>query len=114
MTANPPRLTSVAALAACLGLSGLAPAAGADTLFLRDGAVITGKYAGGDLHTVRLMVAGTVRDYPVDQVRDMVFGDTRTQAAGPAATNAQIVSTGDDPRAVRIRLVGQTQKPVSN
>src|SRR5271170_6583496 len=57
----------VLALAVCAALT-LAVAASADTLTLKDGRVIKGKYIGGTAEAIQMEVNGTVRSYNMNDV----------------------------------------------
>jgi hypothetical protein len=73
------RFLVVLALAALL-----VPAALADTLELKDGTVIQGKYLGGTQTNIRFSVKGEVKLYPVTDVLAITFGSA-TGSTGAAA-----------------------------
>src|SRR5712692_3320107 len=52
----------------CAGVLAFALGASADTLELKDGRVINGRYLGGTQSQVRLLVDGKVQLFPVDQI----------------------------------------------
>lgn len=58
----------------------------ADTLELKGGRVVNGKYMGGTQTQVRFQVGGKIELYPVEDIVAITFtGDTRAAAAEPAA-----------------------------
>ena len=66
-------------VAMALALPGLA-----DTLELRDGRVVQGKYAGGTQSNVRFIVNGEVRLYPVKDVLAITFTEPEPAPAAPS------------------------------
>ncbi len=56
----------------------------ADTLEMKDGRVIQGKYMGGTRLNIRFLVDGQVQLYPVADVLALTFGTTTGAAAAPA------------------------------
>ena len=67
------RLTSLFALIGALMCSSLLFASTRATLTLKDGSTLQGSYAGGDVSTVRLEIAGDVRKIPVTDILSIVF-----------------------------------------
>ena len=65
----------------------------ADTLELRDGKVLTGKYLGGTQSQIRFEVAGKVEVIPVDQVLAITF-TTEARPPGEATSGAVTVPAG--------------------
>jgi hypothetical protein len=65
---------------AIFGILSLAAGAVADTLQMRDGRVIQGRYAGGTQSHIRFVVNGTEELFAVKDVADLTFTDT---ASGP-------------------------------
>ena len=58
----------------------------ADTLELKGGRVVNGKYMGGTQTQVRFQVGGKIELYPVEDIVAITFtGDTRAATAEPAA-----------------------------
>ena len=72
----------LAALAVCAALA-LAVSASADTLTLKDGRVIYGKYIGGTADAIQMDVSGTVQTYDVRDVRSLTR-DSNPPPAPPA------------------------------
>jgi len=72
----------------CLAV-GVAPAL-ADTLEMKDGRVIQGKYVGGTQNNVRFMVDGRIQLFPVADILAITFGE---EAPKPAASTAPPKST---------------------
>jgi hypothetical protein len=70
---------------AALGLLFFAGAAAADTLELKDGSVIQGRYLGGTQALVRFSVNGEVRTYNVTEVVALTFTNNYGHAAPPPA-----------------------------
>lgn len=75
---------------AILGILSFAAGAAADTLQMKDGRVIQGKYAGGTQSHIRFVVNGNEQIFAVRDVADLTFGDT---ASGSAARTSDV----DDP-----------------
>jgi hypothetical protein len=73
------RILVLVAVAALLVLSALA-----DTLELKDGSVVQGKYLGGTQSNIRFRVKGEVKLYPISDVLAITFGST-SGSSGPAA-----------------------------
>lgn len=77
-------------LATCL----LAAPAWADSIELRDGKVLQGKYVGGTSLTVRFEVAGEIKVFQVDQVVAITFtGSHAARTAAPATAEAPPAAT---------------------
>lgn len=78
------RMSFLAALAVLL----LATASWADTIELKDGRVLQGKYMGGTQQSVRFLIHGEVQIFSLNDVLAITFGaetGTRSQASGAAA-----------------------------
>ncbi len=68
------------------------PAAG-DTLELKDGRVVEGRYMGGTQAHVRFQISGKIELYPVEEIVAITFtGDSRAAAAERAAEPAAATS----------------------
>src|SRR5258708_7384985 len=50
----------------------------ADSVTLRDGRVVNGTYLGGDSRSVRFAGSDRVETFSIDQISNIVFGDTRS------------------------------------
>jgi len=61
-------------LCACLLL--LPALAWTDSLTLRDGRQLQGKYAGGNSNVIAFAVNGNIQYFPVSEVRVVIFGDS--------------------------------------
>ncbi len=76
-----------AALVALVSLFAFAVSTAADTLEMKDGRVIEGKYLGGTQSQIRFLVKGQVELYPVEQIVALTFrGDAKMaeeDAEGP-------------------------------
>ncbi len=67
-----------AALVALVSLFAFAVSTAADTLEMKDGRVIEGKYLGGTQSQIRFLVKGQVELYPVEQIVALTFrGDAK-------------------------------------
>ena len=86
MTQMLPSRKSAAALAAILFCFGFvfAATAHADTLELKDGTVVHGKFVGGSEFNVRFMVSGVVKYYSTKDILTLTF-DSGTASAKPVA-----------------------------
>ena len=62
----------------------------ADTVELRDGTLINGKYAGGTAQTVRIETAAGITVHPTDQVLAITFSAASPPAATPPAAAAPV------------------------
>ncbi len=74
----------------------LAVSAAADSLELRDGRVITGKYIRGTPANIHFEVDGKVKIYPIKEIAAMTFGDAAPAAErskSPAAAESAKSST---------------------
>jgi hypothetical protein len=69
------KISTSVALALAMFLAG-AVCALADTLELRDGRVIRGKFMGGTEATLRMEIDGTVRSFPISQVIALSFSES--------------------------------------
>ena len=69
-----------------IGLASLVPTVSADTLQLRDGRVIQGKFLGGTQASVQFQSGGKIDLYNVDDIISVTF--TGSQASGATATPA--------------------------
>jgi hypothetical protein len=75
---------------AVTGLGGLAITASADTLQMKDGRVIQGKFLGGSQANVQFETNGKIELYNVDDIISVTFtGGTATSLAPPAATEVR-------------------------
>jgi hypothetical protein len=74
------RILAIVAVAALL-----VPAALADTLELKDGKVIQGKYLGGTQTNIRFSVKGEVKLYPISDVLAITFGSAGSDSPAAAA-----------------------------
>jgi hypothetical protein len=75
---------------AVTGLGGLAITASADTLQMKDGRVIQGKFLGGSQANVQFETNGKIELYNVDDIISVTFtGGTATSSAPPAATEVR-------------------------
>jgi len=72
----------ISVLAVCAALA-LAMTASADTLTLKDGRVIYGKYIGGTSDTIQMDVNGTVQTYDVRDVRSLTRDSNPPSAPPP-------------------------------
>jgi hypothetical protein len=90
------RSTRLVAGLAWLGLALMAASASADTLQMKDGRVIQGRFLGGTQASVQFEVNGKIELYNVDQIISLTFtlapaassGMQMAPAAAPAATAA--------------------------
>lgn len=85
------RLMGVRLLLAFLGVVGLALAARADTLEMKDRRIINGKFLGGTQNQVRFQVDGKVELYPVADIVAITFG------GDAMPERSDLASTGSDP-----------------
>jgi len=77
----------------CAGVLAFALGASADTLELKDGRVINGRYLGGTQSQVRLLVDGKVQLFPVDQIVALTFtGDSRGAGSIGSASSSDTAS----------------------
>jgi hypothetical protein len=91
--------TLLSAGLALIGLGGLAIAASADTLQLKDGRVIQGKFFGGSQANVQFETNGKIELYNVDDIISVTFtGGAAASSAPPAA--ADVRPSGLAPRPV--------------
>src|SRR3954463_12509806 len=74
-------------LAAVICLSGTAAARG-DTLELKDGTVLQGKYLGGTADTVRFETSDGMRILAYSEIKDMKVASAPASAPAPAAPAA--------------------------
>lgn len=86
-----------------LGLCAFSAIAVADSLELKNGSLIKGKYLGGDQNTVSFEVGSTVQKYSVADIQSLSFdASTRTAVAAPAAPKVV-------PRPATVRLTPDPQ-----
>jgi len=95
-------LSLVAVAAFCLSL---AASAHADTLELKDGSVVHGKFVGGSEFNVRFMVSGVVKYYSTKDILTLTFDSTVSaqpvaSAAPPA--NPQSVAAGTQSSSITV------------
>lgn len=99
------RFLGYAALLVLVSVFVLAVSASADTLEMKDGRVINGKYLGGTQSHVRFLVRGNVELYPVEEILALTFGGDAKKAAEdsgaaaarpPASTPATQRSAGTE------------------
>jgi len=75
---------------AVTGLGGLAITASADTLQMKDGRVIQGKFLGGSQANVQFETNGKIELYNVDDIISVTFtGGTATSSAPPSGTEVR-------------------------
>jgi len=80
------RFLSFPGLVVLLSVFALALAASADTLEMKDGRVINGKYLGGTQSHVRFLVNGKVELYSVEEIVALTFGaEAKAATSGSAA-----------------------------
>lgn len=72
-----------------LGVFALALSASADTLEMKDGRVINGKYLGGTQSHLRFLVNGKIELYPVEQILALTFGGDARLAKEEGASVAK-------------------------
>ena len=77
------RISALLTVALAMLLAG-AVRVSADTLELRDGRVIRGKFMGGTEATVRMEIDGTVRSFPISQVIALSFSENNAGSLVPA------------------------------
>jgi len=96
---HPRRVWSVIALI----LAATIVAASADTLTLRDGGLLEGRYAGGTGDVVQFTVGGQARYFPVSTIAQLIVSPrgSDTGAAGEAPALPDPIAAGD---AVTLRL----------
>ncbi len=82
---------------ACLGLGLLAVSASADTLQMKDGSVIQGKFLGGTQASVQFEHNGKIELYDVNDVISLTFTAPAPAAAAPAAAVAPPASSPQTP-----------------
>jgi hypothetical protein len=82
------KISTSVALALAMFLVG-AVCASADTLELRDGRVIRGKFMGGTESTVRMEIDGTVRSFPISQVIALSFSESSGGSLVPAEAHPE-------------------------
>ncbi len=70
---------------AILGMLSLAIAAPADTLEMKDGRLIHGKYVGGSEYNIRFLVNGEEEVYAVKDILNLSFNDTAAGSGSSAA-----------------------------
>ena len=89
--------TALAAALFCFGFV-FAATAHADTLELKDGSIVHGKFVGGSEFNVRFMVSGVVKYYSTKDILTLTFDATQAAqpaphaAPVPAASNSQLAS----------------------
>lgn len=69
---------------ALLAILVLALSAAADTLELKDGRLVKGKYLRGTPANIHFLVDGKVKIYPIAEISALVFGDEGASPAAPA------------------------------
>jgi len=92
------RFLGHAVLLVLLGVFVLAVSASADTLEMKDGRVINGKYLGGTQSHVRFQVNGNVELYPVEQVLALTFGGDARKGAEDSGAAAKPPAKGSATR----------------
>jgi len=81
-------------------VAGIAPgAAAADTLELRNGQVIQGKFLGGSSQTIRFQVAGQEQIFATKDVLNISFSDVSVDASNAAAFGTPDASAANAPAA---------------
>jgi hypothetical protein len=73
---------------ACAGLSWVAPAASADSLQMKDGRIIQGKFLGGTQASVQFESNGKIDLYNVDEIISVTFTGASVPPATPSAPSA--------------------------
>ena len=74
---------------AILGMLSLAVTAPADTLEMKDGRLIHGKYVGGSEYNIRFLVSGKEEIYSVKDVLNLSFDDTAAGSSSSGASYAE-------------------------
>lgn len=85
-------------LVLALGVMLAGAAAWADTLELRDGRVIRGKFMGGTESTVRMEIDGAVQSFPVSQVMALSFSESAGAAETPSGRSPAAAQTDGSQR----------------
>jgi len=67
--------------------------AAADTLELKDGRIVQGKYMGGTQRTIRFMVDNEVKLFPIADVLALTFGEAGAASETPAKPAAVVAAT---------------------
>ncbi len=78
---------------AILAVVSLSLSAWADTLEMKDGRLIRGKYLGGSEHNIRFLVNGKAEYFPVGDVLTLSFSETTTTPAVPNRTSSRSSSS---------------------
>jgi hypothetical protein len=86
------RLVMAAVLIAVIGVSG----ASADTLELKDGRVLQGRFLGGTQAILRFSVNGEVQTFNVTEIVALTFTNSYSSDAAPPADPAPIPASGAD------------------
>lgn len=95
--------------AVCLMMTSLA---WADTLELRSGKLVRGKYLGGSRYTVRFEVSGETQVFNVEQVLAITFeGSTTPRSEAPSAAPTPATTPAPAPSAPR---AARTSQPASD
>ena len=82
------RFLNLGGLLVLVGVLALAISASADTLELKNGQVINGKYMGGTQTHLRFMTGGKIELYPVEDIVALTFGAESKPVPGSAAAAA--------------------------
>jgi len=91
----------------------LATAAWADTIELRSGKLVKGKYLGGTQSTIRFDVDGKVEVFPIADVLALTFGEPAAPAKAPvaAAAPAPEAKPAPPPAAAPVQPTQPAQRP---
>ena len=79
-----------------LGMLSLGVTAPADTLEMKDGRLIHGKYVGGSEHSIRFQVNGKEEIYAVTDILNLSFNDTEAGATSATPVPAGNAYAGND------------------
>jgi len=89
-----PRLLAIVAWA---GLAGMAVTASADTLQMKDGRVIQGRFLGGTQANVQFETNGKIELYNVDDIISVTFTGAPAASSAPLAPSAAQMPAQDPP-----------------
>ena len=109
------RLIKVGVVLALLSAFALGVSAWADTLEMKDGRVINGKYMGGTQTHMRFLVDGRIELYPVEQIVALTLGgESKPSAAAPArpASTAERVTVPAGTR-ILVRMIDSVDSGVN-
>ena len=105
------RFLNLGGLLVLVGVLALAISASADTLELKNGQVINGKYMGGTQTHLRFMTGGKIELYPVEDIVALTFGaEAKPVAGAPAKTPATAPATAAAKTPSYAERSGSTQR----